>query len=371
MISNISFLFNFLNLVQKKRFFWLLGLMIMSSFFEILSILIFMDYVSFLGNEETKIFSSFSSPIMNFLGLEISDFNIVNYSFLVVAVFLISSILSLITVYLSAKFSLVTGGEIETDLFSYYLKRDYLFHLETTSSKLLNNIFELVKRITNFILTPIMLVISKVLFIFPLILGLFFWKPKITLIAIVIFVGLYLIFFKIFKKKMRKLGELQTTVTEKKFSVLNTGFGAIKEIKILYKFDFFNNFYDRLYKQLVSIEIKRDMIGKFPKSIIELTAIFSSVLLILYFSQNLNYEFNKIMISMSFFLICTYKIIPALQQIYYHSNIIRNHMPALEFLMNDLKNCLVQKKNNSLPVNENFLSFSLVKSPPNEMFCRP
>ena len=60
------------------------------------------------------------------------------------------------------------------------------------------------------------------------------------------------------------------------------------------------------------------------------------------------------MISMSFFLICTYKIIPALQQIYYHSNIIRNHMPALEFLMNDLKNCLVQKKNNSLPVDENF-----------------
>ena len=103
--------------------------------------------------------------------------------------------------------------------------------METTSSKLLNNIFELVKRITNFVLTPIMLVISKVLFIFPLILGLFFWKPKITLIAIVVFVGLYLIFFKIFKK-MRKLGELQTTVTEKKFSVLNTGFGAIKEIKI-------------------------------------------------------------------------------------------------------------------------------------------
>ena len=62
-------------------------------------------------------------------------------------VFLISSILSLITVYLSSKFSLVTGGEIETDLFSYYLNRDYLFHLETTSSKLLNNIFELVKRI--------------------------------------------------------------------------------------------------------------------------------------------------------------------------------------------------------------------------------
>ena len=63
-----------------------------------------------------------------------------------------------------------------------------------------------------------MLVISKVLFIFPLILGLFFWKPKITLIAIVVFVGLYLIFFKIFfKKKMRKLGELQTTVTEKNF----------------------------------------------------------------------------------------------------------------------------------------------------------
>ena len=64
-------------------------------------------------------------------------------------------------IYLLSKFTLQTGGEIENSLFNYYLKRDYLFHLETTSSKLLSNIFELVKRMTNLVMYPLMIIISK------------------------------------------------------------------------------------------------------------------------------------------------------------------------------------------------------------------
>ena len=236
-----------------------------------------------------------------------------------------------------SKFTLQTGGEIESNLFEYYLKRDYLFHLETTSSKLLNNIFELVKRVTNFVMYPLMIIISKILFILPLFIGLLVFKTEITFFAMLIFVGLYVLIFQLFRNKMKFLGELQTKVTEDKFTILNQGFGGIKEVKILNKFQYFKKYYKFLYNKLVSIQVQRDIVGRFPKYLIELIVISLSILLILYFSTNLKFNFNDIIINLSF-LIIAYKIIPALQQVYYNANIVKNHIPAVYKLSKDLKN---------------------------------
>ena len=102
----------------------------------------------------------------------------------------------LIETYLSAKFSSITSGEIEANLFKYYLKRDYLTHIDLTSDKLLNNIYELVKRTTQFVLSPCLIILSKLLFLFPLILGLAIYKPYITLAACIIFIGFYFVLYK-------------------------------------------------------------------------------------------------------------------------------------------------------------------------------
>ena len=45
------------------------------------------------------------------------------------------------------------------------------------------------------------------------------------------FVGLYVLIFQLFRNKMKFLGQLQTKVTEEKFTILNQGFGGIKDAK--------------------------------------------------------------------------------------------------------------------------------------------
>ena len=153
-----------------------------------------------------------------------------------------------------------------------------------------------------------------------------------------IFAGLYVLIFQLFRKKLKFLGELHTKVTEDKFTILNQGFGGIKEVKILNKFHFFKKYYDFLYNQLVSIQVQRDIIGKFPKYLIELIVISASILLILYFSNNLQFNFNEIIINLSFFLIIAYKIIPALQGVYFNANLVKNNLPAVSKLSKDLEN---------------------------------
>ena len=62
-------------------------------------------------------------------------------------------------------------------------------------------------------------------------------------------------------KKMKFLGELQTRVTENKFSILNQGFA--KRSQNFNKFKFFRKYYNYLYNQLVSIQVERDIVGRF------------------------------------------------------------------------------------------------------------
>jgi len=344
MTSNIKFLFNFLNSKQKERFFSLLIIMIFSSFFEIISILSLVEYVNFLSENKIGFLLDF---IYQKLELDHIELNIKNFSFFLIIIFLLSAILNLFSVYLLAKFTLQTGGEIESSLFEYYLRRDYLFHLETTSSELLNNIF--------------VIILSKILFILPLFFGLLVFKTQITFFAMLIFAGLYVLIFQLFRKKMKFLGELQTKVTEDKFTILNQGFGGIKEVKILNKFHFFKKHYDFLYNQLVSIQVQRDIVGRFPKYLIELIVISASILLILYFSNNLQFNFNEIIINLSFFLIIAYKIIPALQQVYYNANIVKNHLPAVSKLSKDLENSKkkISLTNKSNQVFKNFVSLEV------------
>ena len=353
MISNLIFLFRILNTKQKNRFFLLLFFMILSGLFEIASILFLVEFVSFLSSESNVGYFHFFKNIFQIFNINYDLFNLKILISILIPLIFLNAFINLFTIYLTSKFTYKTGGELESDLFSYYLRRDYIENLKNSSSKLMNNIFELVSRVSNFVLHPLMIIVSKLVFITPLIAGLLLFKTEITFFSIIIFIFLYFVFFKSFKERMSNLGKMETVITEKKFSVLQNGIGGVREVKLYNKFNFFKDNYYELYNNLVNIEVKRNIIGKFPKYFFEIFTISSALLLILYFNKNLNYDFQEIIVNISFFIICAYKIIPAFQQIYYHLFNMKNHIPALESLSEDLINLRTIKNSGNHLVNNN------------------
>ena len=347
--------------IQKKRLLFLLILMVASSFLEIFTIILLINFVTILSSD--GIISNnlgFIEKIFQTLGFEFFLSNFEIFSLFLISVLVLNSLVNLINIYFTSKFSLTTGGEIESNLFQYYLKKNYIFHLNSSSSKLMNNIFELVRRVSNFVLHSSLTIISKLIFLLPLLTGLLIYKPVISLITIILIFVSYIIFFKIFKGKLSYLGKLETDITENKYSVIQEAINGIKEVKILYKFNFFKKIYDNLFLRLVKIEVTRDIIGKFPKYFIESFFFIFVILIILYLFSNLNFSFNEIIVSLSTFIICSYKIIPAFQQIYYNLTVIRNHLPALDEIVEDLKKSNVKEfdKLNNKKIYSNKSKFS-------------
>ena len=335
--------------------------MVFSSLIEITTIVFLIEFVSILGSEGFISNGSIIARLSEIFSFNTDFLNLKVFSYILMFVIALNSIFVLTTIYFTSKFSLTTGGEMESSLFKYYLKKNYLFHINSSSSQLMNNIFELVRRVSNFVLEPSLVIISKIIFLFPLLTGLIIYQPIIAVISIFLITVSYIIFFRLFKNKMSNLGKTESVITEKKYSILQEGLNGIKEVKILNKFDFFKNIYDQLFTKLVQIEVNRDIIGKFPRYLIELFFFVFTILIILFLSRSLNLSFSEIIISLSIFIICSYKIIPAFQQIYYHLTIIKNHIPALDEISEDLKKSIQNENFKDLSKNNrNFSNFNKI-----------
>ena len=349
MFNNFQLLFNILDNKQKKRFYWLLSLMILVSFFELTSLVLLIDFVNFIGFDSNV--NQYNGIIEKFLKTFGINFpvNVQLKGIFVISILLISLILTLFETFLSARFIAITSGEIETNLFSYYLRRDYLIHINMTSDKFINNIYELAKRTTEFVLSPSLIILSNLLFLVPLILGLLIFKTFVTLLACALFILLYFLFYKIFKRRLFRLGRLESESTKEKFGTLQDGFGSIKETKLLNKFNFFVSHYRSQYLTLAKLATERALIAKLPRNFIEFLVFSISILIVVYLIGNLGFGVNEIIFTVGFFIICAYKIIPAFQRVYYHLNIARYHSAALVEIAPDLK---LMKENNLTKKNE-------------------
>ena len=336
MLNKLKAIFYTLNKDQKNSFFFLLFLMITTSFLEVLSIVVLLDFVNFfIMSENSNYFSvvtKFTEKFnINFISDSIFQRGLITIFFLLLSIFF-----ALLEIFFSVKFAFKTGGEIESRLFEYYLKRNYLFHIETSSANLLNRINEMVKRITLFVISPCLTVISKLFFLAPLLIGLFLFKPLISMVASLIFFLAYLVVYTIFKKKLKLLGEEETNLTKNKYQILQEGFGGIKETKILNKFNYFKNNFKKNYLSFVNVVILKDIIARYPKYFIEGLTFVTTIVLVIFLSRNSSLSLNEIIFTLSFFIICAYKIIPAFQQIYRNTVTIKNHITVAKQIVPDL-----------------------------------
>jgi HlyD family secretion protein len=364
MISNLYKIFTLLNSKQKKRIFFLQILIILSSFIELLSLSSTLLYINFISGK-----NAISTPdiILNFyLFLEkIFDLPIIiSLTILTLLILFFNIFFNVIKTYFTTRISLKTGGELSLSLLNYYLKKNLLYHLDNSTSRLTSNLYNRVGIINSSILEPSLQIIDKLVLIIPLILLSLSYNPKISLVVILMFIFLYLFFYKFFRTIIKSKGEIIASIAEAKYKLFNESFGGIKEVKLLNKYIFFKTIFGKINKAEVEAGTVLTLLGYVPKYLIEFVSfvfliIFSFILL-----NNFFYNFNDVVIMLTVTLLIIYKLLPSFQQIYFNISRIESGMPAFLELENDLtdiKNDIsVESVNQLLDINK-FKNFNKIK----------
>lgn len=320
---------------EERRHFLLLQLAaILLAFCEMVSIGLIAPYLGLLiqrdklqaGGRLQQLYEACGSPpVESFLtaaGLVVLTF----YLFSTAAIIIVN--------WLIFRFSLAQGARIGNRLFRAYLSRDLLFHTAHNSSELTRTIFQDVARLTDSILTPVLMLTGRG-FSALAILGLLTWVDwRVTLCAILVFGSAYGGIFVSIRRLLSRIGERFTRFNNLRFRTVNEALTGIKDCKIYQVEPTFAQSYEDATREDARNQTHRRVLLFVPRYFIEAIAVAALLLFaLLSFRQGSGAE---VISTLALFAIAATKLLPALQQIYSNFSLIRSDRNALDLVLSDL-----------------------------------
>lgn len=258
------------------------------------------------------------------------------------ALLIFSSIFKTITTYFQNNFVYMREHSVGKRLVKGYLHQNYSWFLHRHSTNIGKIILSEVGQVIANGIAPLIELISKSIVAFAIITLLFLINPKLAFYITSILTAVYVSIFYIARYFLNQEGKRRFKSNHLRFKTVSEAFSAIKEIKIggLEKnyFDKFSNS-SQIFARSQTLQI---VISQIPRLILE-TIAFGGILLILFYMSRSTGNFNSALPVIGLYVFASYRLMPALQQIYSCFTALTFVGPALNKVYEDLRS---QKKFN-------------------------
>ncbi len=349
MFKLVRQLFSLLSTRQRKNFYLLQVLVILMAIMEIIGVASIVPFMAIVGDMSQLSQDNIIGKVYIASGIDSEYRFVLILGISVLIMLLIASMVSIFTIWRLTKFAHKTGAELGDRLYSYYLKRDWLYHASGNSAQLIKKIATETPRTTQGIIVQLMTMNAKVVLALFVTITVFLYDPKVALSGFLVFSIAYILLFSVVKIRLQKNGKIISEVYQSRFSLMNEGFGGIKDILLLGRdIDFIDRFKETGRKMAYSLG-NNAALSQAPRYFIELVAFGSIILLVIYLFVTHNGELGLIIPSLTVYAVASVKILPAFQQIYSSIADIRANMAAFESIRPDLANSV----NIKTPVNKN------------------
>jgi HlyD family secretion protein len=314
MIKVLSSIFSIINNKDKKFFFYLEFITIVSCLFEVLNLCLIYFFIKTVI-DPNYILNNF---YINFLFKTFID-KIVNIKlFLFVFVIscnLISVLLSVYLNWLTSKFCERVHQSLSNALYLKHISAygtGNFFGTFTNFSKLI--LYDL-NEVRTRIIIPFILINQKFFLIIFLCFSILLYKPLITIISLIILYFSYLFLFKKLKKISLRIANKTNLSIAGKVKILKESFSGFREILLLGLEKKFYSQYESAGAAIEADTALNNILFFLPKLVIEFFAFCFVIIIIFIFSQSQE-NINNILPTLIIIGFVGLKIIPSLTQIY-------------------------------------------------------
>jgi ABC-type multidrug transport system fused ATPase/permease subunit len=228
------------------------------------------------------------------------------------------------------------SSRISQTIFDKYLNQNYNFHLNNNSTKLINTCVTVVDGFKD-TLTAIIILISELIVLLGIVILLAVIEPRGFFLSLffLFILGLAVYFFS--NNILVKWGRQILKAHEKRFLFLSQAFGAIREIKIFNKKEFFLEKYFKPNQEKYRISTLQSAINMLPKYLMEFIFILTLSLLLVFlkFKGNSN---SEIIIVMGLFALASIRIMPSLNRILSSFQVFKFGQQPIDEVFNELNN---------------------------------
>ena len=354
-LKSLKELFSLLEPKQRKDFFILQLLVILSAFFELFGIASVVPFMKLIGDLSVlKSPDSFLFKVYTYIGMSSENDFILLLGFCVVFILALSAIISIFTLWRLSLFANRTGMELSDRLYKHYMTRDWLFYVNSSSAQLTKQIANEAERVTRLMLQPMMNINSKIILAFIISSTIIIYNYKVAFVGITIFSSSYFLMYKIVRNRLNINGERVSNILIDRYRLLNEGFGGIKDILLIGSSGEYIKRFEKTGKVFSDAQSVNTAISQAPRFIMEFITYGSMIFLILYLFYYESNSIQNILPVLTFYALASFKLLPSFQQIYVGITQIKGNLAAFNAIKMDLRESmnvsLVSQGNSSFAI---------------------
>lgn len=344
MFKNIKQLFALLTKKQRQNFYALQILVVISAIMEIVSIASIIPFMTLVGDMSLLQQNTTIAKIFLYSGTSSESQFIFSLGVGVLVVFLISSVVSMFTLWRLLMFANKTGIDIANRLYSHYLKQDWLFHANGSSAQLTKKISTETSRLTSLVLMPLMQINAKIVLVLLMGASISVYDPQVAAIGLSAFAIGYFIIFRTVRTRLKRNGDAISKVDEQRFRLMNEGFGGIKDVLLFGRSDDFIKRFNQAGNTFAYSQGSNQSLAQVPRYMVELVAFGFMIALVLYLITTHKGNIGLILPVLTVYTLAGFRLLPAFQQIFACVANIKGNISAFESIQYDLSSSLKIEK---------------------------
>lgn len=323
---------NLLDKKQKSVFFILIIFSIFQTILEMIGIAAAIPFVTFLLQPEKLSEMTFISNFEIFNEIEITDQLLLYLCLAFFSIFMIKNFFIIITNKLIFNFIFDFRLKLFKSLIDKILHQEYIFFIRKGISKIFNTTLNEVNTYTITVIKPLIILLSEILVSFGILILIVLtgnYKGLILILPVILIVGFIL---KKINAYIKSWSIIRIEENEKLISYNLNLINGIKDILIFGKIKNILRSFDKSLKSLSDVDIKNNVVGVYPKILLEQSVILIFILIILILNY-LETPNKDLLVILSFYLVAAYRLVPSINKIFVSYQSIKSGTPSIPKVM--------------------------------------
>ncbi|MBI4208577.1 MAG: ABC transporter ATP-binding protein [Deltaproteobacteria bacterium] len=324
-------LFRHVSRRRRRQFVWMIGLTLVSSVAEVVSLAAVLPFIGILTQPE-KIFTyPLINGVVQALGIESAAGLIFPLTVAFAVAAMVAGGLRLLLLWISIRLVKATGADLSIEVYHRTLYQPYRIHVARSSSEIISGISQKVGDVTG-ILTSLVTVFTSTVLCVTILMTLLAIDPLVATVAIIGFGSSYVIFAWRTRHKLlcnsQCIAQGQTQVIKS----LQEGLGAIRDVLLDGTQAIYSGVYRKAIQQLQKATAEITYISQAPRYVMETLGMVLIAALVLVFSHRVG-GVGVALPVLGALALGAQRLLPLLQQLYTGwTNIIGSHAALIDVL---------------------------------------
>ena len=329
------------NKKQQIQFSFLFILIVISAFLELFGISLILPFINVVIHPTIITTNKHLLYIYKFLNIGNSTSFLIFLAFVLMVAYIFKNLYMLAVYYFQYKILYDAQKDISLQLIKFYISQPYAYHLNINTSEMVRIVTQDTTNCSIF-LTNLFLIATEFIVLLFIISFLFFINKIVTITLVLLFLIIFFGIFKKLKPKIQIFSKYNQQYLSGMIKWIQQALGAIKDIKILQKEQFFiNKYYDSSIK-FISARKHINFFEQIPRLLIE-SLVVSIILLVIIFLLFKGIDASTILVQMAVFAMAVFRLMPSMNRLQVALNILMFYVPSINVVYRDLQNTKLLK----------------------------